>query len=80
MMENAIKDPEEAGAVATRFLNLMAFALMAYMWGMMTQSKRKDKIATGEFFIHHVLPEMDLYAIQLKAGKKDIMQLHEDHF
>ncbi|MAJ81742.1 MAG: acyl-CoA dehydrogenase [Legionellales bacterium] len=80
LMENAIKDPEEAGAVATRFLNLMAFALMTYMWGLMTKSKRKDKIATGEFFIHHVLPEMDLYANQLKAGKRDIMKLHEDHF
>jgi len=80
LMKNAIKDPEEAGAVATNFLNLMAYALMCYMWGRMTESKDEAKVATGLFFIYHVLPEIDLYLIQIQAGKKNIMQLRDELF
>lgn len=80
LMTHALKDPEQAGAVATRFLNLFALCLMTYMWGCMTRDKNPSNVATGEYFIAHILPESTTLLAQIKAGKKALMDLDECDF
>ncbi len=80
LMQNALADAEQAGAIASQFLNLNAMMLMTYMWGLMTKNKDPNKIATGHYFIHHVLPEMHVYAAQIEQGKKHMMNFKNEDF
>ena len=78
LMTHALKDPEQAGAVSTRFLNLFALCMLTYMWGLMT-AKDASKVPVGKYFIEHILPESQTLLLQIKAGKEAIMMMdHED--
>ena len=78
-MTHALKDPEQAGAVSTRFLNLFALCMLTYMWGLMT-AKDSAKVPLGKYFIEHILPESHTLLMQIKAGKDTIMNMHTDDF
>ncbi|MEE2770110.1 MAG: acyl-CoA dehydrogenase [Pseudomonadota bacterium] len=79
LMTHASKDPEQAGAVCTRFLNLFALCMLTYMWGLMTKHD-KSKVPTGKYFIEHILPESETLLLQIKAGKDSIMSLDNKDF
>ncbi|MCL4162880.1 UNVERIFIED_CONTAM: hypothetical protein GTU68_057355 [Idotea baltica] len=88
LMQNAMDNPDHAGATAHYYLNLMALVSMGYFWGKMIVKAKsmiannegdkeylEDKIKTANFFYTHMLPETTALRIKVEAGSDDVMSL-----
>lgn len=85
----AMEDRSLAGAVGSAYLNLFALNTLTLMWGKMAQhalqlptsdSTRKAKLITGQYFLDVVLAEADGYARQIKSGCSSMMDMPADLF
>ena len=92
LMQNAMKNPDEAGGAATDLLRLMALTAMAYMWNRIVVAAHKGleagndngfyeaKITTARFFMARVLPQTVSLNHQIKAGASTLMALPAEAF
>ncbi|HTR83864.1 MAG TPA: acyl-CoA dehydrogenase C-terminal domain-containing protein [Reyranella sp.] len=92
LMQNAMKNPDEAGAASTDLLRLMALTAMAFMWGRIAVAAFKGlqkgednafyeaKLATARFYIARVLPQTTSLNHQIKAGAATLMALPAEAF
>jgi alkylation response protein AidB-like acyl-CoA dehydrogenase len=93
LIQNAMSDPDQTGATAYYYLNLMALVSMGYFWADMVLKAKSmlssgegnkeflnSKITTADFFFHHILPETASLRYKIEAGSKDVMALDADHF
>ncbi len=92
LMQNAMKNPDEAGAAATDLLRLMALTAMAYMWARIAIAAQKGlaagndnafyeaKLNTARFYIARVLPQTTSLNHQIKAGAATLMALPAEAF
>ncbi len=92
LMQNAMKNPDEAGAAATDLLRLMALTAMTYMWNRIAIAAHKGlakggdnafyeaKLNTARFYIARVLPQTTSLNHQIKAGAATLMALPAEAF
>ena len=92
LMQNAMKNPDDAGGAATDLLRLMALTAMAYMWNRIVVAAHKGlaagndnsfyeaKLTTARFFMARVLPQTVSLNHQIKAGASTLMALPADAF
>ena len=87
LMQNGLKDPENALASASDYLNLIALTSMTYMWARMAkfsigknESIHKNKIKTGRYFVEKVIPELSMYSKKVQAGKSSMMDMEVAEF
>ena len=92
LMQNAMKNPDEAGAAATDLLRLMALTAMTFMWGRIAVAAHKGlaagndnafyeaKLNTARFYIARVLPQTTSLNHQIKAGAATLMALPAEAF
>ncbi len=92
LMQNAMRNHEEAGGAASDFLRLFALTAMTYMWARIAKAalggkeKASDaefynaKLITGRFFIKRVLPQADALAAQIQAGVEPMMAMPAEAF
>lgn len=93
LMQNAMSDPDQAGATAHYYLNLMALVSMGYFWADMVSKAKKmlaagegdadfleSKITTANFFYNHILPETTSLRYKIEAGSQDVMALDAERF
>ena len=87
LMQNGLKDPENALASASDYLNLLALTSMAYMWARMAKFSigknepiHKNKIKTGRYFMEKVMPELSMYSKKVQAGKSSMMDMEVAEF
>ncbi|WP_428664552.1 acyl-CoA dehydrogenase C-terminal domain-containing protein [Reyranella sp.] len=92
LMQNAMKNPDEAGAAATDLLRLMALTAMAYMWARIAIAAHKGlatgndnafyeaKLTTARFFVTRVLPQTTSLNHQIKAGAATLMAMPAEAF
>ena len=80
-----MQDPEEAGAVASNYLNLFALTALAWMWGEMAavcvgkdDKFSQTKLKTGRYFMYNVLPEIETLVKYINTGKKYMMDFEVD--
>jgi len=80
-------DGETVGAAASAYLNAFALTALAYMWGLqVAEARTRDtpfaavKLKTARYFLHHVLPEIDVLARIVRAGKAHVMAVEPDEF
>ncbi len=89
--QQGLKDPEEAGAAASDYLNLFAYTALAYLWCRMAEvslAKLDDdptgfheaKLATARFFFQRLLPKSSGHFSAIMAGKAPIMAMKEAAF
>src|SRR5690606_6115013 len=89
--QQGLKDPEEAGAAATDYLNLFAYTALAYMWTRMAEVSLsrlggdntafyEAKLATARFFFQRVLPRSSGHFSALMAGKAPLMAMKQAAF
>jgi alkylation response protein AidB-like acyl-CoA dehydrogenase len=81
----AMEDPEEAGAVASTYLNLFALTACAFCWVKQLQhaKSRSDSVAavkfkTARYWFEVVLPEREALARRVQAGKDPIMSVEPE--
>ena len=90
---HGIEDPEQAGAVATPYLRLMALTVIGYLWCRMV-AVAGQKLAAGSdnsalfeskqlgarFYFDKVLPETEGLLSDIVTGKGSLMELEERHW
>lgn len=92
LMQNGMKDPNNAGAGSTDYMHMLGLATLAYMWSKMAvvaQAKIDDgsnedfypnKLITGRYFMLRMLPMMDSHLAKIKTGAKPLMELEAAAF
>ena len=93
LMQNAMKNPDEAGAAATDLLRLMALTAMSLHVGAASpiaahkglaagndNAFYEAKLATARFYIARVLPQTTSLNHQIKAGAATLMALPAEAF
>ncbi|HTE36147.1 MAG TPA: acyl-CoA dehydrogenase C-terminal domain-containing protein, partial [Reyranella sp.] len=92
LMQNAMKNPDEAGAAATDLLRLMALTAMGYMWARIAIAAHKGlaagndnafyeaKLMTARFYVARVLPQTTALNHQIKAGAATLMAMPAEAF
>jgi alkylation response protein AidB-like acyl-CoA dehydrogenase len=92
LMQNAMTDPENAGAASTDYLHLFGLTALAYMWAQMAQAAQASiaagdadpfyaaKLVTGRYFLARVLPETALRLARVKTGAAPVMALPAEAF
>ncbi|MGZ8407387.1 MAG: acyl-CoA dehydrogenase C-terminal domain-containing protein, partial [Caulobacteraceae bacterium] len=87
LMQNGMQNPDNAGAAAHDYLNLMALTCMAWSWGMIAKAAQgkiaagdadafyANKLATGSYFLERILPEAAMHLAKIKSGAAPVMAL-----
>src|SRR5271167_1253864 len=93
-VQNALGNPDQAGAGATDYLHLFGLVALGYMWCLMAdaaQSKAaaasggaanrmKEKRVIGRFFMERLLPASAAHLARIKAGAASTMALPIEAF
>jgi len=93
-MQNAMKQPDNAGAGSTDYMHLFGLVALAYMWAQMaktaqdklkegangSEERMKAKLVTGRFFMKRVLPESAAHLKRITAGADTMMALPAEAF
>ncbi len=93
LMQNAMDNPDHAGATAHYYLNLMALVTMGFFWAKMAFKAKvmikegagdknflENKIRTADFFYTHILPDTAALRIKIEAGANDVMSIDANSF
>lgn len=88
-MQNAVSEPDNAGAGSTDYMHLFGLVALGYMWAKMakvaaeklgggeTDNKAylENKLITGRFFMERIMPETALRRQRVEAGAGSMMAL-----
>ncbi len=93
LMENAVEQPEHAGAGATDYMHLLGVVSIGYMWAMMARVSHENiqndtgdrsfheaKLTTGRYFMERSLPETQTHLTRIRSGADSMMALPADAF
>ncbi|WP_417320370.1 acyl-CoA dehydrogenase C-terminal domain-containing protein [Emcibacter sp.] len=93
LMQNGMSNPDNAGAAAHYYLNLMALVMMGYFWADMAKKALemlaagegnetflRNKLITADFFFTNMLPETSALRVKVEAGAEPVMSLDADAF
>jgi len=93
LMQNGMADPDNAGAGAYAYMQLMGLVTLGWMWLKMVQvsgplaangSGDRDfheaKVITARFFAERELPRANSLRRQVEAGAESLMKLPEEAF
>jgi alkylation response protein AidB-like acyl-CoA dehydrogenase len=93
-MQNALGNPENAGAGSTDYMHLFGLVALGYMWCLIAQAAKAKaapggngadelmaaKLVTGRFFAERLLPAATTYLARIKAGAASTMALPAEAF
>ena len=89
LVENGLKDFNNAGASSHDYLQLFGLTCLTYMWGLMAKAAEAGdasdpffatKIATGRYFLDRWVPEGGMHLAKVKAGAASMMALEAEAF
>ncbi len=93
LMQHGMKNPENAGAGAHDYLNLMALVSLGFIWVQLAKVAQtqladgttdvafyENKLATGRFFVRRILPDTAAHLAKLESGADPVMALAADAF
>ena len=93
-MQNAVKEPDNAGAGSSDFMHLFGLVGLGYMWARMAKvavekldagsgddtDYLENKLITARFFMDRMLPETALRRQRVEAGAESMMALEAAAF
>jgi len=91
LAQEAMKNPDQAGAAATDYLHLFGYVALGYLWARMAKvaiAKRGGsdaafydaKLATARFYMARMLPRHSAHFASLMAGCVTLMELPDAAF
>lgn len=87
--ENAMKNPDEAGAAAVPYLRVVGHLVYAYLWAQMASTALakqdesdfyKAKLTTARFYFAKLLPETTHQIRAARAGAEPLMAMEQNWF
>ena len=93
-LQNALGNPDNAGAGATDYMNLFGLVALGYMWCLIAEAAKAkagaggdgatdrmaQRLATGRFFMERMLPATATHLARIKAGAPSTMALPAEAF
>jgi len=92
-MQNALGNPDNAGAGSTDYMHLFGLVALGYMWCRIAEAAKAGpagkngggermaaKLATGRFFAERMLPAATTHLARIKAGAASTMALPIEAF
>ena len=93
-LQNALGNPDNAGAGATDYMNLFGLVALGYMWCLIAEAAKAkagaggdgatdrmaQRLATGRFFMERMLPATATHLARIKAGAASTMALPAEAF
>jgi acyl-CoA dehydrogenase len=94
LMQNALGNPDNAGAASTDYMHLFGLVALGYMWCRIAEAANRNaasgddgtrarmaaKLATGRFFAERLLPASTTHLARIKAGAASTMALPIEAF
>lgn len=94
LMENGLKNFDNAGAASTDYMHLLGIVTLAYIWAQQAEiatSKLKEgagdeetfyktKLATADYFMARILPDTSSHLAKIKTGAETVMALADSAF
>ena len=93
-MENALENPDNAGAGSTPYMHLFGVTGIAFMWAMMAKvalekldegagdqaEYYETKLKTGLYYMQQAVPETAMQLERVRAGSANMMALAANDF
>jgi hypothetical protein len=92
-MQNALGNPDNAGAGSSDYMHLFGLVALGYMWCLIAAAAKGKaaaangagdgmaaKLATGRFFAERILPASTTHLARIKAGAASMMALPAEAF
>ena len=86
-MQNALQNPDNAGASSMDYLYLFGLTGLAIGWALMAKAAigksddfYKTKLATGRYFVERMLPDAHAHLMKIKTGAAPVMALAAEAF
>jgi alkylation response protein AidB-like acyl-CoA dehydrogenase len=93
-LQNALGNPDNAGAGATDYMHLFGLVALGYMWCLIAEAAKAkagaggdgatdrmaQRLATGRFFMERMLPATAMHLARIKAGAASTMALPAEAF
>jgi acyl-CoA dehydrogenase len=93
-LQNALGNPDNAGAGATDYMHLFGLVALGYMWCLIVEAAKAktatggdgvaermaQRLTTGRFFMERMLPATATHLARIKAGAASTMALAADAF
>jgi hypothetical protein len=94
LMQNGMKNPDDAGAASTDYLHLFGLVSLGYMWARMAKAAHaklangadgsasfyENKLVTGRYFMERVMPETSAHLARISTGSATMMALPAEAF
>ncbi len=94
LMQNGLKNPNDAGAASMDYLHLFGLVALGYMWGMMAEKSQallkegangkeqfhESKLATALYFMDRIMPESTAHLARIESGSASMMALDAEAF
>ena len=93
LMQNAMANPDNAGAASTDYMHLFGLVAFGYMWAKMVKAAQaklnagdgdkayyEAKLVTARFYMERIMPETQLRLARIQTGADTMMTLPEDAF
>ena len=92
LMQNAMSNPDNAGAAASDYMQLFGLVSLGYMWARMAKvalaktawasgsAYLATKLTTGRFFMERILPETSAHLARIQSGSTTVMALPAEAF
>jgi len=92
LMQNGVKNPDNAGAASTDYMHLFGLVALSYMWGRIAKAvlRRQTagtsapaldaKLSLARFFNARVLPEAGAHLARVVTGAEPLMALPAEAF
>jgi len=93
LMQNAMANPDNAGAGSTPYMHMMGHVLLAFQWAQMAKISQEqldagtsdpsfyeNKLITGRYYMKRRLPETGSLRAELEAGADEVMALDAASF
>lgn len=94
LMQNGMKNPDNAGAASTDYLHLFGLVTLGYMWGQMAKvaqaklaegangssSFYDNKLVTARYYMDRIMPETAAHLARISSGADSMMALPADAF
>ena len=94
LMQNAMQNPNNAGAASTDYMHLFGLVALGYMWGMMAEKSQdalkegangksafhEEKLMTGRYFMERIMPEASAHLARIESGSETMMAFEAEAF
>ena len=90
-MQNAMSNPDNAGAGSVDYMHMFGTVALGYMWAHMAKAALEKaanddnpfyqtKLITGRFYMERMMPETTMRLARISAGSEIMMSLPADQF